>query len=119
MNKEQNVEGLNVNPDIAKPILLVANISLVNYDSIKDSILVKAVKEFYNFPDSLHDFKLVKETEHYVEIEFFNYQKTHCSVVYQKDFNHVLLKKGIGGVNHCYVKLINNFIHLGWFVIGY
>lgn len=106
------------NGNSAKPILSVANINLVNYGNLEESILVKAVKEFYNFPDGLHDFKLASETIHYVEIEFFNYQKTHCSVLYQKDFNEVRLKKGIGGVNHDYLKLINNLISLGWFVIS-
>jgi hypothetical protein len=111
-NEEQN-------GNFAKPMLSVANLSLVDYDNVENSILVNAVKEFYNFPESLHDFKIKQETEHYVEIEFYNYQKTHCSVLYQKDFDEVRLKKGSGGVNHSYVKLINNLIGLGWFVIGY
>lgn len=105
--------------NLAKPMLSVANLSLVDYDNIENSIIVKAIRGFYDFPNNLHDFKLKAETKHFVEIEFYNYQKTHCSVVYQKDFNEVRLKKGSGGVNHCYIKLINNLISLGWFTIGY
>ena len=109
----------NKNGNFAKPMLSVANLSLVDYDNLENSILIKAIKEFYNFPENLHDFKIKNETEHYVEIEFYNYQKTHCSVTYQKDFDQVRLKKGSGGVIHSYIKLINNLISLGWFVIGY
>lgn len=91
--------------------------NIVDYNNIENSILVKAVKEFYNFPDNLHGFRLVAETDHFIEIEFYNYQRTHCSVIYQKDFNEVRLKKGSGGVNHCYLKLINNLIRLGCFKV--
>lgn len=114
MNKEQTTK--NALTEI-KPVLAVAIIDLVDYNNIENSLLVKAVREFYNCPNQLHDFRLVNETNHYVEIEFYNYQKTHCSVVYQKDFNEVRLKKGSGGVNFNYIKLVNNLINLGVFVL--
>ena len=98
-------------------ILSVSIDNLVDYNDIENSLLIKAVREFFDFPQSLHGFELVRETEHYVEIKFFNYQKTNCSVIYQKDFNQIRLNKGIGGVNFDYLTLINNLIKLGIFTI--
>lgn len=85
-------------------------LNLIDYKNIDNSPLFKSVREFYNFPDGLHKLNISADNEHYVTIEFYNYQKTHCSVTFQKKFNFITLKKGSGGVNFDYIKLINNLI---------
>ncbi len=99
---------------MAKKKILIPSINnLIDLDDLSNSNLIKATKEFYNFPDHLHDFKIKDNTKHYVEIEFYNYQKTRCSIVYQKEFNTIKLNKGIGGVNHDNIKLVNNLVSFG------
>ena len=87
------------------------NIELVDYKQIENSLLIKIASKFFEFPENFHDFKVhTTSIEDYISIEFYNYRKTHCSILYHFKTNEVRFKKGIGGLNINYLKLVNLLI---------
>lgn len=87
------------------------NIKLVDYNKIENSLLIKIASEFFEFPENFHDFKVYTTSiEDYISIEFYNYRKIHCSILYHFKTNEVRFKKGIGSLNINYLKLINLLI---------
>ena len=87
------------------------NIELVDYKQIENSLLIKIASKFFEFPENFHDFKVhTTSIENYISIEFYNYRKTHCSILYHFKTNEVRFKKGIGGLNINYLKLVNLLI---------
>lgn len=90
-------------------IVYNSKIELIDNQNIENSLLLKIAKQFFEFPDHLHDFKIINDynPEYFVEVEFYNYRKTHCTILYHYKTNDVRFKKGIGGINFDYIKLVN------------
>lgn len=91
-----------------------SQIELIDNNNIENSLLLKVAKHFFEFPDNLHDFKIINDynLEYFIEIEFYNYRKTHCTILYHYKTNEVRFKKGIGGLNINKITLTNLLIEL-------
>lgn len=88
-------------------------IELIDNNNIENSLLLKVAKQFFEFPDNLHDFKkYIQQVEDFISIEFYNYRKTHCSILYHYKTNEVRFKLGMGGLNINQITLTNLLIQL-------
>ena len=93
-------------------------IKLIDEINLERSLLVVLAKEFFEFPQNLHNFILKDyNKENYITIEFFNYRKDSCSITYNFNFNKVHFKKGIGGIHYNELRLINKLIELKIWII--